>query len=356
MRKIVILSFLLLISLSLQAKKDTILLFHPTEYNISTIQFLVENDIFQLDKFHFKGVYHIRENYNYSQSLKFLEANPGLPFSLHEVKEELTVRMIYEPNLCSPEFESLFHNSEGAIFMGGPDIPPESYNELTHLLTRVSDPGRHYLELSYLFHIMGGFQNSIAVPLMKDKPEYGILGICLGMQSLNVSTGGSMIQDIPHEVYGFSFTKEIIESNSDQVHTNYYPREPIENKDSYYTSYHFHPIALQPGFPAFSDKQTDTESHPYVLSSHHQAIQKLGKGLTPAALSMDGRIIEAVVHKEYKNVFGVQFHPENNGLYKPDQEFRVTSDSLINFNHFLLDNDSHDFHLNLWKNASALFK
>lgn len=241
--------------------------------------------------------------------------------------------------------------------MGGPDLPPGTYGESTHLLTRVSDPGRHYFELSYLFHILGGDQSSNIEVLMKRKPDYGVLGICLGMQSINVATGGTMIQDIPHEAYKFSLVEEILESDPDMVHSNYNPREPFNNFDDiYYTSYHFHPIDIKPNFPIFSDKQVESESIPYVLSSHHQAIQDLGKGIAPVAYSMDGKIIEAVIHEEFKNVFAVQFHPEKTGLFSPDQNFRICSDSIINFNQFIIENNSLVFYLGLWMSISQLFK
>ena len=41
---------------------------------------------------------------------------------------------------------TLFSISKGALFMGGPDIPPAVYNESVHLLTSVTDPFRHYCE------------------------------------------------------------------------------------------------------------------------------------------------------------------------------------------------------------------
>lgn len=356
MRKTVLLALLFIVSQTLQAQKDTILLFHPTTYNIATIEYLLENNLLQLENIHFKGVYHITETYNYKESQEYLEINPHLPFSLHGVYDELPGNMIFEPNLCSAEFKKLFSASIGSFFMGGPDIPPAVYNESTHLLTNISDPGRHYFELSYLYHIMGGKQKSKVKPLMKKDPDYGVLGICLGMQTINVATGGSMIQDIPLEVYGFSLTEDIIDADPELVHTNYYPMEPISDYDGkFYTSFHFHPIIVKPGFLTYSDVQTGDET-PQVLSSHHQAIQEIGKGLSPVAISMDGKIIEAIKHKKYKNVFAVQFHPEKTALYDADQEFRITSDSIINFNQFIIENDSHDFHTSLWKGVSQLFK
>lgn len=354
MRKTALLALFFIVSHTLQAQKDTILLFHPTAYNIATIDYLLNNNILDLNEFHFKGVYHSAESYDYKAAQGYLDTNPLLPFSLHGVFNELPQNMIFRINLCSPEFEQLFSNSVGAVFMGGPDIPPSVYNESTHLLTNISDPGRHYFELSYLFHILGGEQNSKVKPMMSLDPDYGVLGICLGMQTINVATGGSMIQDIPIEVYGFSSIEEIIGYDPDQVHRNYYPKEFITGPPGvYYTSFHFHPVTFKPTFPFSSRKHDKT---PYVLSSHHQAIQELGKNIIPLATSKDGKIIEAIGHKKFKNVFAVQFHPENTALYDADKQFRISSDSTINFNKFIIDKDSYIFHKDLWKSISGLFK
>jgi hypothetical protein len=61
----------------------------------------------------------------------------------------------------------------------------------------ITDPHRHYLELSFLFHLLGGFQDESFLPLLEERPEYPVLGICLGMQSMNVATGGDMIRIFP---------------------------------------------------------------------------------------------------------------------------------------------------------------
>jgi len=358
MRKPVYLFLLIIASLSVQAQKnvpDTILLFNPTVGNINTISYLLEKDILHLDAFHFKGVYHVDASYDYSMSENYLEENPQLPFSLFELSDELPGDMIFAENSCSESFKQLFSTSEGAVFLGGPDIPPHTYSEPLHLLTSVSDPARHYLELSYLFHILGGNQNPQKEALMNNNPQYGVMGICLGMQSINVATGGTMIQDIPQEIYGFSFVDEILESETDMIHRNYYP-DDVRN-DIQLTGYHFHKINFTSEGNIFSENhERQKNEFPYVLSSHHQAIETLGKGLKTAATSMDGNIIEVIVHEDFKNVIGVQFHPEKTGLYNSEAEFHVNSDSILNFNTFIIDNNAYDFHLNLWKKVSEIFQ
>jgi putative glutamine amidotransferase len=307
-----------------------------------------------LNNFHFKGIYHSKGAYDYSLSVEYLEEQKDPAFSLFEIHESLPGDELYAENSCTPVFEALFSNSRGAIFPGGPDIPPHTYNEAMHLLTRVTDPGRHYLELSYLFHILGGRQNERQEALMKQNPEYGVLGICLGMQSINVATGGSMVQDIPLELYGISYREEILKHKAEMIHRNYQTDDPWGKTTN--TAYHFHPIKVHASNVFLSNKEQDNNIAPLVLSAHHQAIEKSGKGLISIASSLDGKIVEAVVHEHYHHVIGVQFHPEKTGLFDPDQEFNVSPDSTINFNQHLLENNSLDFHLHFWREVSGIFK
>lgn len=334
--------------------KDTILLFHPSVSNLTTIQFLLDREILHLDDFHFKGIYHCKGAYDYSRSVDYLKEHEDSPISLLEIKEPLPGDLLFTENSCTGIFELLFSNSLGAIFLGGPDIPPHTYNEGTHLMTWVTDPGRHYLELSYLFHILGGSQNEGQEALMSQNPEYGVLGICLGMQSINVATGGTMVQDIPQELYGLNYLEEVLASKPDMVHRNYHPNDPWGEAQN--TGYHFHPVQIIAQNSFLNRREELSNSAPHVLSAHHQAIQEAGKGLKAIARSIDGKIIEAVVHEDYKHVVGVQFHPEKPGLFDPEQEFYVSPDSTIIFNKHLKANNSLDFHLDFWKEVSAIFK
>ncbi len=349
---------LLLLTLSFSALlgqgKDTILLFHPSVSNLSTIQFLMDEDILLLDDFHFKGVCHTKGAYDYSKSKGYLEEHRDSPFSLYEISTPLPGDQLFAKNPCTGIFKQLFSNSKGAIFLGGPDIPPHTYGEREHLMTRVEDPGRHYLELSYLFHILGGKQDESYESFMTANTDYGVLGICLGMQSINVATGGTMVQDIPQEIYGFSYLEEVLDSEPEMVHRNYQPNDPRGEKQS--TSYHFHPINVIQRNQFLHTKKQNKHTTPQVLSAHHQAIQEPGKGLKAIASSSDGKIIEAVVHGDYEHLIGVQFHPEKTGLFDSEQEFNVSPDSSIIFNKHLTENNSLDFHLKFWREVTRIFK
>lgn len=106
-----------------------------------------------------------------------------------------------------------------------------------------------------------------------DEKKIPILGICYGMQRLNVYYGGSLLQDIP------TLLPDSIEHNEAE-----------------------HPIVFHKNFLGI--KQHEIHQ---VASRHHQAINSLAKGFSVAAEAPDG-IIEAV---EGRGHFGMQWHPES---------------------------------------------
>ncbi len=324
--------------LFLQAQ-DTLLLFHPTAYNLELLESLVRQDMLNLEGYHVLGVYHSKEAYNYEPALEKVAENPDAFFSLREITQELEPDVLYEVNPCTPLFEALFLSSEGALFLGGPDIPPFMYNEPVHLLTSVTDPFRHFLEASFIFHLLGGKQDPSWAPWLKNKDQYLISGICLGMQTMNVATGGTMIQDIPTEVYGIWNAEELLEKPPNQVHRNY--TGMVEIDCDHPTSYHFHQISLSPGSFLKKDLKFKSRTSPLVLSSHHQAIETPGEGWKISATSMDGKIIEAIEHELYSHVFGVQFHPEKPGLFNQE---------------VIKDSDSFAFHKAYWKYISKILQ
>lgn len=112
----------------------------------------------------------------------------------------------------------------------------------------------------------------------RNKP---ILGICRGIQLINVALGGTLIQDIPEEVPALT------------VHKKVYKEET-----------RFHPVRAKAGslFARFFGTEFITNSY------HHQAIKECGKGLIPTVTTDEG-LIEAVEH-ESRPIFATQWHPE----------------------------------------------
>jgi putative glutamine amidotransferase len=314
----------------------------------------MEKELFELKGVHVLGVYHPDEIYAYEQSEDYLRQHPDLPFSLKSLQGDLNPGNLYMENECTSAFEELFNGSVGALFMGGPDLPPVIYNEPVHLLTVVTDPYRHYLEASFLFHLLGGSQNPEWEPYMEMKRHYLINGICLGMQTLNVATGGTLVQDIPTELYHIWLAEEILALPPEQMHRNYADKLYVGCQDP--TSYHFHPIMLKRSTFLTRNIGFKQSFNPMVLSSHHQSLEQLGKGWEVAATSMDGKVIEAIQHAEYPHVFGVQFHPENPGLFDPSIEHPLNCYSSINFLETIAQTASYDFHAAYWKYLGQVLK
>ena len=188
---------------------------------------------------------------------------------------------------------------------------------------------------------------NVFIMSFKENYKYLISGICLGMQTMNVATGGTMIQDIPTEVYGIWTAEALLALPSDQMHRNY--QDMVQSDCADPTSYHFHRVL--PGKNSFLrlEMKYKKKTTPLVLSSHHQAIEKPGKGWLVAATSMDGKIIEAIEHEKYPHVWGVQFHPEKPGLFDPSIIHPVSCDDRINFQQVIIDTDSYTFHKAYWE-------
>lgn len=76
------------------------------------------------------------------------------------------------------------------------------------ITTEIIEQIRHW-EISFMVHLIGGSQNHEVTPLLEQNPDFTIMGICLGMQIMNIAAGGSLYQDIPAQIYGVEFCEEI---------------------------------------------------------------------------------------------------------------------------------------------------
>jgi putative glutamine amidotransferase len=111
-----------------------------------------------------------------------------------------------------------------------------------------------------------------------------VLGVCRGIQLLNVALGGSLYQDIPSQVPGSS------------VHRDW---EVYEKK--------FHDVSFAPG--ARLERLYPGLRAGKVNSVHHQAVKRLAPGLAVEASSPDG-LVEAFRAVEGPYLYAVQWHPE----------------------------------------------
>lgn len=332
----------------------TLVLMHPTVNNLRTIKKLTEDKVFPLsDTIQILGVFHSSGSYNYDHSVEYIKEQHINNFKLLKVEEVLTPEILYKENILSDTYRSIFSNSKGIIFFGGPDLPPDTYGEETLLLTEITDVHRHYFELSFLFHLLGGSQDSLFVPLLQSKTDYRILGICLGMQSINVATGGTMVQDIPSELYGVSTLEEVLSLDKNMRHRNYFTNFGLDNELIWG---HFHQVKYD-SESLFDSLNAFSTNLPFVWSSHHQAIETLGKDILPIAWSMDSKIIEAVLHKKYPNVIGVQFHPEVTSIYDSNAKLKISPNNEAMRSYLDMYPDSgEEFHRAIWSYIGGMYK
>ena len=336
------------------AGKKYILLANPTTANIETVNFLVNKSLLKMDtqKFNFVGIYSEKQDYNFEESLKYIEKNNLNHFNLHEFRGELDENQLFENNDLSEELKFVFQNSAGIIFFGGPDIPPAVYGE-ENTLSVVTDPERHYFETTFLFHLLGGYQNENFTPFLEENPEYVVTGFCLGMQTMNVAAGGTLIQDIPAEIYGATNDETTLQTGKENLHRNYWQNL---SADPQLMGINFHSIHFT-DHPFFTRKvKTGKKSVPMVCSSHHQAAKKLGKGLEVTAVSPDGKVVEGLAHSKYPHVFAVQFHPEVPALHEKREKRKFHPEDEPLTYHEIIGKEGVKFHKKYWKYISKTIK
>ena len=164
---------------------------------------------------------------------------------------------------------------DGLILSGGGDLDPALYGAERDPACGPSNPVRDNAELELCRHAL-----AIGLP---------VLGVCRGLQVINVALGGTLHQHLP----------DLVGNDS---------HSPVEN------GYGQHEVRVEPGSRlAAALHRTDLTDHlPVVVPTHHhQAVQRLGRGLTATAWTADG-VIEAVEldHGEHPFALAVQWHPE----------------------------------------------
>ncbi len=192
---------------------------------------------------------------------------------------------------------------DAVVVMGSVyDVDPKKYNApTTHPKTKITpenDPDETKDVL---------LRNEYEERLIKDaiKEKIPLLGVCRGMQLLNVCLGGTLHQHIPDLLGG--------SEDHDWKNKGVGPYVPVQY------------VAIRPGtqlsvisgIPRLSTPKYAENLPPDWIpenSFHHQAVAKVGKGLTINAISEDNIIegVESNPNGPYKDQFilGVQFHPE----------------------------------------------
>lgn len=333
-----------------------IVMTHPTLFQVMNIVEMYEKDIIPLKSLVLLGIYHEDELANeeekqaYEDSFTYVQQNRITWVQFRKITGHVEIKDLFRENLWTAQFKEIFAKASGILFTGGMDIPPAVYGKETSLLTEPTTPARHYYEISFLFHLMGGGQNPAFKPFLAERKDFPVLAICLGLQSLNVALGGTLVQDIPSEVYGQKTMEEVLAADPDGIHSSRYLKKFCPNDPD--LAFSFHRLRLGTGSAFIHRMRFTASDHPFVITSHHQAIAKLGAGLRVTATSMDGKIIEAVEHTLLPSVLGIQFHPEVSALYSKGLLLRRQCSDPLDFNplSFLKANaPTYAFHLAIWK-------
>lgn len=168
------------------------------------------------------------------------------------------------------DLRGALENSDGLLIPGSRyDISPARYGQETKFSSVKTNETRENFEWKLL-----------EVALQLDLP---LLGICWGLQLLNVYLGGSLFQDLPQEF------------SSNLQHEQ---KTPSTNP--------VHEVVLTKNGLAENLWKTQRLN---VNSTHHQGIDRLGKGLIVEACAPDG-LVECIRLEGKNFVWGVEWHPE----------------------------------------------
>jgi putative glutamine amidotransferase len=174
--------------------------------------------------------------------------------------EESTLRALYEM-------------ADGIFLAGGVDVDPASYREDRLDVCGRTDPDRDAVELRLA-----------RWAIAEGKP---VLGVCRGLQIINVACGGTLVQDVAH-----SSERAI---KHDFFPTQGYARDHIAHSAS---------VDLDSSLGRIYQSATID-----VNSMHHQGIRQLGDGLAATVIAPDG-LIEGVEGTNGRFLLAVQWHPE----------------------------------------------
>ena len=176
---------------------------------------------------------------------------------------------------------------EGLLLTGGDDVAPAHYGESAHRTVVPDEPGRDEFELGLVREARAR--------------HLPIFAICRGAQVLNVSCGGTLVQDIPSQVSGALHHSLDVPPNQSfsLAHEVWIDKGTLLSK-------------------LIADTLDDGETCE-VNSRHHQAVKQVAPGFRVSATAPDG-VVEAIEDPGSAFCLGVQWHPENfwrTGEFRP---------------------------------------
>jgi putative glutamine amidotransferase len=203
----------------------------------------------------------------------------SLPQYIHAVTASGGTAVPIPLHATPAEWARILASCSGILLPGSPaDVDPARYGQERVKETAAKDEAREAVD-----------ELLLEGALDQGKP---VLGICYGLQSLNVWRQGTLIQDLPH---------------ADAAITGAVDHQPGREVQK------AHPVQVAPGSRLSSLVNGFGEESPalFVNSSHHQAIGRPGKELIVAATSPEDGVIEGLEGSDPKQfLVAVQWHPE----------------------------------------------
>ncbi|SRR5581483_1938 len=163
---------------------------------------------------------------------------------------------------------SLCERMDALLLSGGADVDPSMYGAERHPATQETWPERDRFEITLA-----------RAALAREMP---VLGICRGMQLLNVALGGTLVQHLP----------DVIGSQAHRYRAGEFGE---------------HEVRLEPG--SLAARAVGAE-RTLVRSHHHQGAGRLGAGLVASGWSVDDDVVEAIELPGERFALGVLWHPE----------------------------------------------
>ncbi|MBN3454814.1 gamma-glutamyl-gamma-aminobutyrate hydrolase family protein [Mycobacterium sp. DSM 3803] len=182
---------------------------------------------------------------------------------------------------------------DGLLLIGGVDVEPSSYGATDTGRTEATEPLRDEFELVLAREAM-----------RRDMP---VLGVCRGMQILNVAAGGTLHQHL--------------------LDAGYAEHRPSPGRLDHQT---------------FHEVEVDCDTHAAMLcgsgiqtvnSHHHQGVDRLGHGAVVTARSLPDQLPEAIEWPGHRYALGVQWHPEVDELQHALTDFINTAAHALGGNH-----------------------
>jgi len=179
---------------------------------------------------------------------------------------------------------AIYERLDGILIPGGVDVDPAAFGETPHARLGRIDPARDRVELQL-----------VQWAVEDHKP---VLGLCRGLQVINVALGGTLYQDLEAQY-------------PNALKHDYFPNYGFER------DYLAHRVELTPGSRLRTALDADSIA---VNSMHHQGIKVLAGALAPAATAPDGLIEAAEGSSADSFLVGVQWHPEVFDATDPNTE------------------------------------